>query len=46
MARPDGAAPVVHGTTASGFEAVRYEFERNLAKRGELGAAFAAYHRG
>jgi len=31
---------------ASGFEEVRAEFERNLAKRGEIGAAVAAYWRG
>jgi CubicO group peptidase (beta-lactamase class C family) len=31
---------------APGFEPVRAEFERNLAERGELGAACAAYHRG
>ncbi|HLY48110.1 MAG TPA: serine hydrolase domain-containing protein [Solirubrobacteraceae bacterium] len=31
---------------APGFEEVRREFERNLAERGELGAACAAYVRG
>jgi CubicO group peptidase (beta-lactamase class C family) len=35
-----------NGWTARGFEAVRQEFERNFARRGELGAACAAYHRG
>jgi CubicO group peptidase (beta-lactamase class C family) len=29
-----------------GFEEVRYEFERNFAERGEIGAAVAAYWRG
>ena len=37
---------MVHGFFAPGFEAVRREFERNLAARGELGAACAAFHRG
>lgn len=46
MTRSDVTARVVHGTTESGFEGVRYEFERNLADRGEFGAAFAVYHRG
>ncbi len=36
----------VHGRVEPGFECVRYEFERNLEERGELGGAFAAYHRG
>jgi len=31
---------------APGFEAVRAEFERNFVKRGEIGAAVAAYWRG
>ena len=39
------AAPV-HGRVAPGFEEVRSEFERNFAKRGEIGAAVAAYWRG
>jgi len=30
-----------HGTCASGFERVREEFERNLAERGDIGAAVA-----
>src|SRR5262245_52686081 len=34
------------GYVAPGFEAVRDEFERNFAERGEIGAAVAAYHRG
>jgi CubicO group peptidase (beta-lactamase class C family) len=37
---------VVNGQVEPGFERVRQEFERNLAERGELGAAVAAYHRG
>jgi len=36
----------VQGQVAPGFEAVRTEFERNLAQRGEIGAAVAAYWRG
>jgi len=31
---------------APGFEEVRVEFERNFARRGEVGAACAAYHQG
>jgi CubicO group peptidase (beta-lactamase class C family) len=31
---------------APGFESVRWEFERNFAERGELGAAVAVHHRG
>jgi len=46
MARRDTSPSEIHGTTAPGFEAVRYEFENNLQFRGELGAAFAVYHRG
>lgn len=37
---------MVHGSVEQGFEAVRSEFERNLAERDELGAACAAYWRG
>ncbi|MEA2443717.1 MAG: hypothetical protein QOJ12_1009 [Thermoleophilales bacterium] len=37
---------MVQGHVEPGFERVRAEFERNLAERGELGAAVAAYHRG
>jgi CubicO group peptidase (beta-lactamase class C family) len=36
----------VGGFVAPGFEEVRVEFERNFARRGELGAAVAAYWRG
>ncbi len=36
----------VDGFVAPGFEAVRLEFERNFAERGEIGAAVAAYWRG
>ncbi|TCC24553.1 serine hydrolase domain-containing protein [Kribbella speibonae] len=32
--------------TAAGYEDVGEAFERNFTERGELGAAFAAYHRG
>ncbi|MEU8224109.1 serine hydrolase domain-containing protein [Kribbella sp. NPDC048915] len=32
--------------TATGFEDVAAAFERNFVERGEVGAAFAAYHRG
>lgn len=34
------------GYVAPGFEEVRDEFERNFARRGEIGAAVAAYWRG
>jgi CubicO group peptidase (beta-lactamase class C family) len=34
------------GWTAPGFEEVRQAFEQNFAKGLEIGAAFAAYHRG
>jgi CubicO group peptidase (beta-lactamase class C family) len=36
---------MVEGFTAPGFEDVREEFEANFARRGEVGAAVAAYHR-
>ncbi|HET7786771.1 MAG TPA: serine hydrolase domain-containing protein [Myxococcales bacterium] len=36
----------IGGRVAPGFEAVRAEFERNFAERGEIGAAVAAYWRG
>jgi CubicO group peptidase (beta-lactamase class C family) len=36
----------IGGLVAPGFEEVRAEFERNFAKRGEIGAAVAAYWRG
>ena len=38
--------PRIDGLVAPGFEAVRTEFERNFADRGEIGAAVAAYWRG
>ena len=34
------------GWTAPGFEGVRQAFERNFAEGSEVGASFAAYHRG
>jgi CubicO group peptidase (beta-lactamase class C family) len=37
---------VIGGFVVPGFEAVREEFEVNFRRRGELGAACAAYHRG
>ena len=36
----------ISGMVAPGFEEVRYEFERNFAGRGEIGAAVAAYWHG
>ena len=36
----------VNGMVAPGFEEVRTEFERNFARRGEIGAAVAAWWRG
>ncbi len=36
----------VQGEVVPGFEAVGYEFEKNFAERGELGAACCAYHKG
>lgn len=36
----------INGSVAPGFEEVRTEFERNFARRGEIGAAVAAYWRG
>ena len=47
--RSSAGAPVaratshVWGSVAPGFEAVRALFERNVAERGEIGAAVAAY---
>ncbi|HEY6060192.1 MAG TPA: serine hydrolase domain-containing protein [Gemmatimonadales bacterium] len=38
--------PRIDGQVAPGFEAVRAEFARNFAERGEIGAAVAAYWRG
>ena len=43
MKRPSNA---VQGQVAPGFEAVRDEFQRNFAERGEIGAAVAAYWHG
>jgi CubicO group peptidase (beta-lactamase class C family) len=40
------AQVVVQGMVAPGFEAVREEFQRNFAQRGELGAACAVYRQG
>ncbi len=40
------ATPHVDGMVAPGFEEVRARFERNFARRGEIGAAVAAYWRG
>jgi CubicO group peptidase (beta-lactamase class C family) len=37
---------VIGGFVEAGFEAVRQEFEANFRRRGELGAACAAYHHG
>src|SRR5438309_18346 len=37
---------MIGGVVADGFEAVRAEFEANFRRRGELGAACAAYYRG
>jgi CubicO group peptidase (beta-lactamase class C family) len=37
---------MIGGVVADGFEPVRAEFEANFSRRGELGAACAAYHRG
>ena len=36
----------IDGSVAPGFEEVRTEFERNFAKRGEIGAAVAVFWRG
>src|SRR5262245_24449347 len=36
----------IRGTVAKGFEPVAEEFERNFAERRDVGAAFAAVHRG
>ena len=37
---------MIDGSVEPGFEEVREQFDANFAKRGELGAACAAYHRG
>lgn len=39
---PTGTA--VHGSVATGFEPVRDAFEENFQLRGDVGAAFSAYH--
>lgn len=39
----DPGGPVVSGTVEPGFEAVREEFERCFAERGEVGAAVAVH---
>ncbi len=39
-------APVVRGHVNRGFETVRAAFADNFARRGELGGACCAYHRG
>jgi CubicO group peptidase (beta-lactamase class C family) len=36
----------IKGTVANGFEPVAVEFERNFTERGDVGAAFAAVHKG
>jgi hypothetical protein len=40
------AAPHVEGHVSRGFEAVREVFVENFNRRGELGGAVCAYHRG
>lgn len=40
------AAMPIHGDVAPGYEAVRRAFEENFERRGEIGAACAAYVRG
>ncbi len=40
------ASHAIEGHVSRGFEAVRDAFEQNLARRGELGGACSAYHRG
>lgn len=37
---------MIGGAVADGFEPVRAEFEANFSRRGEIGAACAAYYRG
>lgn len=36
----------IRGTVADGFEGVAAEFERNFTQRKDIGAAFAAFHKG
>ncbi len=44
--RREAVMIIAFGQVAPGFEGVRDAFERNFAKRGEIGAAVAAYWRG
>jgi CubicO group peptidase (beta-lactamase class C family) len=37
---------LLQGEVAPGFEGVAFEFEKNFAQRGEVGAACAVYHEG
>jgi CubicO group peptidase (beta-lactamase class C family) len=37
---------LIHGQVARGFEAAEAEFRKNVAQRGEIGAACTIYHRG
>jgi CubicO group peptidase (beta-lactamase class C family) len=46
MSGPATGAPVVRGHVNRGFETVRAAFADNFARRGELGGACCAYHRG
>ncbi len=46
MSTSTAGASLVDGFVAPGFEAVKDEFRRSFAERGELGAACCAYHRG
>ena len=43
---PIEVSPSVEGHVSPGFEKVRDAFADNLARRGELGGACCAYHRG
>jgi len=45
-AKRSRAPAAIGGHVSQGFEEVRTEFARNLAERGEIGAAVAAYVRG
>jgi CubicO group peptidase (beta-lactamase class C family) len=46
MFKSNAAQWSIGGFVAPGFEAVREEFRKNFARRGEAGAACAIYHRG
>src|SRR5262245_56763066 len=46
MPRSHNAHSAVAGTVSPEFAAVRAEFEKNFAERGELGAACAIYYQG